>query len=351
MTNDVYTRLREFLDNMPGGYPTTESGVELKILKKLFTPEQAEITMKLTAMPEPVAQIAPRLGMDEAKAAETLESMAQGGLIVRVRAGDQAMYGAVSYMVGVYEFHLNKIDRELSELMEEYLPHIGEVWKSVKTKQLRVVPVGAALKGDKQVATYNQVRELVKDKQLIAVAPCICTKEQEHMGHKCDRPQERCILFDMFAQFYLDNGMARQITQDELAGLLKMGEEQALVFSPTNAKEIMNICLCCKCCCAVMRILQKFERPADQVQSSHQAKIDPEACVMCGTCEDRCQIQAIKEGDEAYEVDTARCIGCGVCVPTCPEEAISLVDKPEPATVPENFLEMQIRLGQERGVM
>ncbi len=349
MTEDVYTRLREFLDNLPGGYPATESGVELNILKKLFTPERAEIKMNLTPMPEPVAQIAPRLGMDEAQAAETLEAMAQDGLILRLRAGDQAMYGAVSYMVGIYEFQIKTIDRELSEMMEEYLPHIGGIWKS-RTKQLRIVPVGTSVEGDKQVATYNQVQEIIKGKELMAVAPCICTKEQEQLGNKCDRPQERCILFDSFAQFYLDNGMARQIDEKELADLLKMGEEEALVFSPTNSKEIMNICLCCKCCCAMLGMLSKFERPADQILSSYQAKIDPDACVLCGTCEDRCQIQAINEGDDSYEVDTARCIGCGVCVPTCPEEAISMVDKEQSDTVPENFLEMQFKLAAERGV-
>jgi len=100
----------------------------------------------------------------------------------------------------------------------------------------------------------------------------------------------------------------------------------------------------------MLGMLQKFERPAGQILSSYQAKIDPALCVQCGTCEDRCQIHAIKEVDEAYEVDTARCIGCGVCVPTCQEEAISLVDKTPTDTVPENFLEMQIKLAQERGV-
>ena len=97
-------------------------------------------------------------------------------------------------------------------------------------------------------------------------------------------------------------------------------------------------------------MLQKVERPADQILSSYQAKIDPDLCVLCGTCEDRCQVQAIKEGDDSYEVDTARCIGCGVCIPTCPEEAISLVDKAPTDTVPENFFEMQLKLAQERGV-
>ena len=43
MSEDVYKRLREFLDAMPGGFPATDSGVETKILKKLYTPEEAEI--------------------------------------------------------------------------------------------------------------------------------------------------------------------------------------------------------------------------------------------------------------------------------------------------------------------
>jgi len=34
---DVYGRLRERLDDFASGYPTTESGIEIKILKGLFT--------------------------------------------------------------------------------------------------------------------------------------------------------------------------------------------------------------------------------------------------------------------------------------------------------------------------
>ena len=64
MSNDAYVQLREFLDQMPGGYPETDTGIELKILKRLFTPEQAELTLHTTPMPEPVAQIAERAGME-----------------------------------------------------------------------------------------------------------------------------------------------------------------------------------------------------------------------------------------------------------------------------------------------
>ena len=60
MSENVYTRLREFMDTVPVGFPATPTGVEIKILKKLFTPEQAELTMKLEKEPEEVAAIAAR---------------------------------------------------------------------------------------------------------------------------------------------------------------------------------------------------------------------------------------------------------------------------------------------------
>ncbi|MEW6441959.1 MAG: 4Fe-4S binding protein [bacterium] len=351
MGQDVYLRLREFLDKMPGSYPATESGVELKILKKLFTPEQAEITMQLSPLPETAAAVAARIGTDAAALAARLEGMAREGLILRIRAGEDALYAPVSFVVGIYEFHLNTLDRELCELFEEYLPHLGEVWKSIKTKPLRVVPIHSALPEGHAVATYEQVRELIKDKQLISVGPCICRKEQSLVGGKCDRPSERCLSFDMVAQYYIENGMSRPISREELMGFLKMGEDQALVLCPTNAKEIMNICLCCGCCCGLLRTLKKFDRPADHVLNPFQARIDPEACTACGLCQDRCQVDAIREAGNVVEVNTGRCIGCGLCVPTCPAEAISMVEKAEPVSIPNDFIEMNLRTLQERGLV
>ena len=46
--DDLYERLAEFVDDLPAGYPRTESGIELKILKMLFTPEEAELFMHLS---------------------------------------------------------------------------------------------------------------------------------------------------------------------------------------------------------------------------------------------------------------------------------------------------------------
>jgi len=351
MSRDIYGKLREFMDKMPGGYPETETGIEIKILKKLFNPEEAETAIHLTAMPEPVPVIAEKLGMDENEVSLRLESMAKKGLILRALIGGYAVYMANSFIVGIFEFSINRIDREFSELLEEYKPYLVKLWENVPTKQLRVIPIGSSIDATQAVSTYDRIRDLVKDKELISVAPCICTINQGLLDKPCDRPKERCIQFDIAAQYYLDNGMARQINMEELMDLFKMGEEEALVISPTNAKDIVNICMCCGCCCEFLGALKKMNRPADQIQSSFLAQIDPELCMACGTCAERCQMDAIKEGDEYCEVDASRCIGCALCVTTCPEEAISLAEKPESTPPPENIITMKMRISRERGIL
>lgn len=52
---DVYRELQKNLDNMPVGFPATESDVEIRLLKHLFTPEEAEIASYLSALPEPLS--------------------------------------------------------------------------------------------------------------------------------------------------------------------------------------------------------------------------------------------------------------------------------------------------------
>jgi electron transport complex protein RnfB len=350
MSEDAYVKLREFLDQLPGGFPSTDSGVEIKILKKLFTPDEAELALHLTEEPEEASVIAKRMGKDSSETAKKLESMATQGSVFRVRDGKKLLYHANQFVIGLYEFHQKTLDREFAELMEEYMPYLGMVWVTTKTKQLRIVPVDSAIGTLPAVAPYNRIRELVKGQEVIAVAPCICRKEQALMGNACDRPRDLCFPFGDLARYYIDNGMGRQISAEEALKLLDIAEESALVLSPSNTQELEYMCCCCSCCCGVLRGLALFERPADHVQSGYQARIDTELCSSCGTCLERCQVNAIKETADAMAVDSARCIGCGLCVSRCPEEAITLTVYPGAQAPPPNLAEMKMRILQERGL-
>jgi NAD-dependent dihydropyrimidine dehydrogenase PreA subunit len=253
-------------------------------------------------------------------------------------------------VIGIYEFQLNKIDRELAELFEEYIPTLTGQMRSIKTKPMRVIPVDSAIDATTAVSSYDRVRELVKDKKLISVAPCICQKEQALLGNSCRGAAERCIQLDTSAQYYIDNGLARRIELDELMEILKRGEEDGLVLCPTNTQDIPGMCMCCNCCCPILRSLVSFDRPIDHVQTTFQASIDEDLCNGCSLCEDRCQMKALVEDETTYTVDEVRCIGCGLCVSECPTEAISLVALSEVTPVPSNTVELGINIMKERGL-
>lgn len=58
IVSDVYSSFAAALDRLPNGYPRTESGIELLILQKLFTPEEAALASLLTGEMQPVASLA-----------------------------------------------------------------------------------------------------------------------------------------------------------------------------------------------------------------------------------------------------------------------------------------------------
>ncbi len=348
MNENIYKRLREFLDTLPTGFPTTSTGVELRILKKLFTPEEAELTMNLLREPEGLPQIAARLGREESELASKLEEMTRKGLIFRTRNGGQARYQAYQFMVGIYEFQVKNLDKEFSQLFEEFLPYFGISLAPIKTKQLRVIPVESAVKATHNVAPYNRIREIVRQQDLISVAECICRKEQKFLGKECDRPKETCLGFGEFARFYIDNKWGRSITSDEALKILDLAEESGLVLSPSNAQELKFICCCCPCCCPIIKAAKLLPKAKYVVLSYYQAKIDPDLCLNCGLCLERCQVEAIKERDAYSEVIIEKCIGCGLCVGTCPEQAISLVEKPKMEVPPKDFGETLKKIETER---
>ena len=54
---DAYRKLQEHLNTMPVGYPATKTGVDINLLKAIFTPEQTEIATHLDYKHKTIDQI------------------------------------------------------------------------------------------------------------------------------------------------------------------------------------------------------------------------------------------------------------------------------------------------------
>ena len=351
MPADVYQKLARHLDDLPGGFPSTESGVELRILRRLFTPEEAELALKCSLIPEEAKVIARRAGLDAETGAQRLEELASKGLIFRLALPGGPRYMAAQYVIGIWEYHVNDLDPELIKDMNDYIPHLftPETWK--KAPQLRTIPVGRSLTPDNQVLPFEQAEALVKSQKRALVAPCICRREHTMTGKGCDKPEESCLVFGMGVDYYLRNGLGREISIDEALAILARADEAGLVLQPSNAQKVVNICCCCGCCCQVLKTLKRHPQPASLVSSAFIAQADPDECQGCEVCVERCQMDALSMVDGLVSLNQDRCIGCGLCVTTCPSGALTLQRKPEEqqSQVPRNMYESMVQLGRARG--
>ncbi len=350
--SNMYEKLRERLDDMAVGFPTTESGVEMRILKKLFTEAQAELFVKLRPLPESPPDIAKRLDMNVDSLADQLEEMAKRGLIFRVRKGDNVRYAAVPYVVGIFEFQVKHMDEEFARDHEEYFETVfGKTIQGFETPVLRTVPIDRNLVVEYPVAPFEDVLEIIENQKTIAIAPCVCRTTKDLVGERCDKPMENCFSFGSHAAYYVDNGMGRYITKDEAKKIVIANEKAGLVMQPFNSQKAGGMCSCCGCCCGILRGIKTQPYPAEAVKSNYFAVVDPDECTGCETCLERCQMEAFDMVDDIAEVELKRCIGCGLCVTTCPTEAITLQAKAEDRQYepPKTGGETYIRIASERG--
>jgi electron transport complex protein RnfB len=352
MTEDVYHRLREHLDSLPTGYPPTATGVELRILRKLFDEAEAEMACQLKLIPETAGEIARRLGRDSGVVSELLDRMSRKGLILRMKKKGQVQYMAIMFVVGILEFQLNRLDRELCEMLDEYMQEgFHREMTRTPTPQLRVVPVQESLAPQMEIQPYDELRNILESQKSIVLADCICRKKSAVLGHPCVKPLESCFVFGAMGEYYVENALGRIISLEEALEVLRKNEEAGLVPSPANAQRVGGMCSCCGCCCGMLKAIKLHPHPSSVVKSNYYAHVEQDLCSGCGACLERCQMEAVYLDDDWAAIDLKRCVGCGLCVTTCPTKAMSLRPKPRPEhyVPPLKPVDTYIRIAKERG--
>jgi ferredoxin len=325
MSVDSYEKLREFLNRFPIGFRKTDSGVEIEILKRLFTEEEAELTTFLTIRPERPQSIARRAGKNIAEIKNKLEAMAKKGLIFRSRRDKKILYNSAPFMIGLYEYSVNKIDKELAQLFKDYYYEAGlEELGASNIPGFKVIPLEETIQTETTLFPYQMLENSIRNARVISVADCVCRKEAHLLGEGCDHPIETCLSFGVAAEYYIENGMGRKITVEEALQIIKDADESGLVHAGANSKHLSNICNCCPCCCISMKGMTQFGQDKQKFMNAiFESIVDEEACITCGNCVERCPVEAITLEDIAI-VDRDLCLGCGLCASVCQEEAISL---------------------------
>lgn len=353
MNEEAYHRLAKVLDTLPNGFPATESGIEIRILKRIFEPDEADLFCDLKLTPETAARISDRTGRPLEGLEQKLVSMWKKGELWAFELDGVWVFKMAPWVVGIYEFQLNRMDREFAAMCEEYSAHWGRQFLSYGPQVMQVVPIEKEIPVKQEALTYQQVSGLIENARSYMVNECICKKQRGLLGEPCSKPTKVCLAMAPVPGVFEKSSWGGDIiTKEEAYEVLRKAEEDGLVHLTSNVESGQwFICNCCGCCCGVLRAAG-MGLP-NVVNSHYYAEIDPDLCSACGICADeRCQVKAIKKGDDSCSVIQRRCIGCGLCATTCPSEAIRMVhkkleDRVYPPKDEDAWLEER---GRQRGV-
>lgn len=350
---DVYQRLAARLDALPNGFPSTEDGVELEILRRIFTPEDAERALSLKPVPETAAAIGQRLGMPENEMQAVLDRMAEKGQIGCFQVSGRQVYVLMPFVIGIYEFQLNRLDEGLARLFAEYEPVLMKTVGGAEPALTRVVPVNLSIEGAHQVLRYEDTLAMVAKARSFVLRECICRKQHALEGHPCKHTLETCLGFspeEVAFDYFTHAG--RIVSKAEALAVLDAAAQEGLVHCTYNVQNGQRwICNCCACCCGLLRGLNVHGAPHVVAGSDFVAVINADTCGACGVCaEERCPMQAIAQDNGAYRVSADGCIGCGVCTITCPTKSITLVRRPQRHAPPENLMAWHAERAACRGL-
>ena len=326
MTNDIHEQLADALNRLPNAFPRTPSNVEIPLLKKIFSPEEAWLASQLRGSMEPIDVLAERIGLSAKDARTKLMKMARRGFVWFDKQAGKPRFRLAPFVVGVYEAQLESMDHKLAHLVEEYFADGGAAGLMRPQPALhRVVPAQDSVKSE-WVLPYDDVRAILLAAKTFGVVDCICRVQQDYIGRQCDFALKVCLNFSSRER----PPTPGDISQEEALAILDQTEEVGLVHTVSNVMEGLSyICNCCGCCCAILRGITEWGIEKSVAQANYYAVIDRGECLGCGTCIERCQVHAISEQDGVSVVDRERCIGCGLCVTGCPDRVPRLQRKPD----------------------
>ena len=327
--NKHYQKLAGELDRIPNGFPRTDSGVELKLLAKLFTPEDAALASTLSMEPKSLSEIAGANNMEEAEAKSMLIGLVRRGLIdLKREEGRGFVYHLIPFVVGFYERQNAKIDKEFAELFEQYYQEAFHQTMLAHPSVHRIIPMEKAIPVDIDVMPYEKASTYLDQAKSWGVLDCTCRVQKKLIGQGCDHTVKNCLVFSSKAGAFQKTEEIESIPMEKALEILAEADREGLIHSINNAQtEVHYICNCCTCSCGILRGMVEFGSIHSIARSDFYAEVDAEHCTGCESCLDRCEFNAMTMVDGICEVDRKACYGCGLCISACETNALSLVQK------------------------
>jgi hypothetical protein len=162
VSDDVYRKLAKLLDTLPNGFPATDSGLEIQILEKIFTPEEAELFCDLRLSFETPIEIAQRTGRPLGQLDEMLARMWEKGQIEGAGLGPTRIFRMLPWVVGIWEMQVGRLDAELARLGDEYYEHFGPQLFGQEPRVMRTIPIEQDATPTQQALSFDRVSGIIE---------------------------------------------------------------------------------------------------------------------------------------------------------------------------------------------
>ena len=229
----------------------------------------------------------------------------------------------------------NSVQKEYDNLIPVFKnqPPFGRavpVFENSDGEQIEIV-INQELDVEQTVLPSQKVEEIINKFDDIAVGNCFCRNYHRLLDEPCEinAPLECCFTFGKSARHVIEHGFGKKIDKKEALKIMRDAEEAGLIHMAFHNgldiyREENSVCNCCKCCSDSFNLWRKGAVPLIY-STNYLSMIKQEVCIGCGTCVEKCPIDAIELNDESKaERNEEYCIGCGICSRFCPEGAISL---------------------------
>ena len=325
MGNDAYRTLGERMK-----YP--DSKYFRRVLEILMTPQEAELAV---LVPAPTEELAIKLGLTVEVVEQKLEELYQRGVLIPTSKG----YFFARSLIHLHEITLcdPRYDayygQKLCDAWEDFFQH--EWYKDLARKRIaatprpmRVIPMYQAIKDIPGVQPWEDIREIIRQAQTLAVVPCVCRRQSK----RCERAIDVCLNLDESAEYAIKRGTGRKLSPEEAISVVDIAEDDGLVHRLFNRRGRYGIiCNCCADDCVELVAYAKIGKLHEgDAKSRFEAMVDQDLCNGCQICIERCPYDAIQMVKlPTYKklkaaVDPEKCFGCGACVIKCGQEALSL---------------------------
>jgi ferredoxin len=361
----AYHRLQERLDRMPTGAP--DSPVFQRILRLLFTPEQASLAVRMPTLCS-VADLSARVGTPVDELEPVLDEMARRGLVFDLEHRGERWVSLAPVVIGFFEFTFMRVRddapiEELSDLFEEYLFGDDSLAHAVFRGSTQI---GRSLVREEtlpdhppvEVLDWELATHIVAEASSVAVANCPCRQHAELQGRGCGAPLRTCLSFGAAAEALVRAGIADRVSNAEGLEILAEAKAAGLAQTADNVQHgVTYMCNCCGCCCGMMQSIRRFGITGSIVSSNWVAEVDHSMCRGCKKCARACPAQAVTMVDNQGQglrkywavVDPDKCLGCGVCDELCRFGAHAMVPRERRVFTPETTFDRVVAMAVERG--